>query len=165
MGAHRIRSSFASRLAELFLSNDFDWTPLGLCNKYSDARRDQLFFPSLPTGNEHTAEAKAICAECPVRLQCLERAMALEGSNVPTLRYSIYGGTTGSDRYKLYEKRALPAEPEKPKIVRGSNMKPCVHCGEDFNVYRSKEGKRQTYRRRLCDKPECQAAVGQIRRA
>lgn len=48
-----------------------------------------LFFPA--TESEE-AGAKAICADCPVRVPCLEFAMRARG------RYGIWGGTCEHDR-------------------------------------------------------------------
>ena len=54
----------------------------------------ELFFPISDSGKslEQVAEAKAICAGCPVRNECL--AFALRTGQV----YGIWGGTTTHER-------------------------------------------------------------------
>ena len=60
-----------------------------------------LWFPDhdQPTGNK----AKAICAGCPVRRQCLEFGMD------PALRDGIFGGLSADQRWKLRKKRKKAA--------------------------------------------------------
>lgn len=59
----------------------------------------ELFFPS---PEEDPATAKAICADCPVRLACL--GFALDNGE----KYGIWGGFTERERARL-----APAEREK----------------------------------------------------
>jgi WhiB family redox-sensing transcriptional regulator len=67
-----------------------NWRAAGAC---LDADPD-LFFPisSAGRGLSQIARAKAICARCPVRRECLEFAYA----NAPI--YGIWGGTTPEER-------------------------------------------------------------------
>jgi WhiB family transcriptional regulator, redox-sensing transcriptional regulator len=55
-----------------------------------------IFFPISTTGRaiEQIAKAKAVCAHCPVRGQCLEYAQ----SHDPI--YGIWGGTTAEERQR-----------------------------------------------------------------
>ena len=55
-----------------------------------------LFFPRTAKGpaERQIARAKAICAECRVRLECLEFARTYD------LTYGIWGGTTPEDRQR-----------------------------------------------------------------
>ena len=57
----------------------------------------ELFFPisEVGPGARHTAEAKAVCARCPVREQCLR--YALDNG----LDDGIFGGTTERERRTL----------------------------------------------------------------
>jgi WhiB family redox-sensing transcriptional regulator len=48
-----------------------------------------------------TAYAQAICADCPVKTDCLAFAIALD------LRYGIWGGVTEQDRAKLVGRRRV----------------------------------------------------------
>lgn len=76
-----------------------------MSNTYEDWRHDaacrdedpELFFPvsELGPGARQTAEAKAVCARCPVRARCL--AYALDNG----LDFGIFGGTTESERRDL----------------------------------------------------------------
>jgi WhiB family redox-sensing transcriptional regulator len=56
----------------------------------------ELFFPISESGNalEQIAEAKAICAGCPVRRQCLEFALRTRQT------HGIWGGLTELERYQ-----------------------------------------------------------------
>ena len=55
------------------------------------------FFPvsDVGPGARQTEQAKAVCARCPVRAQCLEYALD------NALDHGIYGGTTESERRTL----------------------------------------------------------------
>lgn len=59
----------------------------------------ELFFPAAGAGEG--AEAKAVCARCPVAEQCLD--FALMGNE----RYGIWGGTSERDRRRLRAARRL----------------------------------------------------------
>jgi WhiB family redox-sensing transcriptional regulator len=70
-----------------------DWRQRAAC-------RDQdpeLFFPvsDMGPGARQTEQAKAVCARCPVRAECLEYALD------NALDHGIYGGTTESERRAL----------------------------------------------------------------
>jgi WhiB family redox-sensing transcriptional regulator len=56
-----------------------------------------LFFPGKGR-NDDCAEAKAICAGCPVRDECLEAGMSQD--------FGIWGGTTERERRRLRRLRA-----------------------------------------------------------
>ena len=64
------------------------WTTLASCR----ALDPELFFPE--TANDEDA-AKAVCAGCPVRIACLEHALA---ASEP---YGIWGGLTLRERRLL----------------------------------------------------------------
>ena len=56
----------------------------------------ELFFPTRNT-NQHDTElkqVKAICAGCPVRVECLQEALSMNESGV-------WGGTTNAERDRL----------------------------------------------------------------
>ena len=70
-----------------------DWRHRAAC-------RDQdpeLFFPvsEMGPGARQTEQAKAVCARCPVRAECLEYALD------NALDHGIYGGMTESERRTL----------------------------------------------------------------
>lgn len=64
----------------------------------------EWFFPTPgPRFQAYVKKAKAICAECPVRVECLEYAMTFDHRANP----GIWGGTTENDRYKLHRTRVI----------------------------------------------------------
>jgi hypothetical protein len=70
-----------------------DWRDRAACRGSTDA---ELFFPTAEAGPERAkqvAAAKAICARCPVRAECLA-----EAARIP---YGICGGLTESERRRL----------------------------------------------------------------
>jgi WhiB family redox-sensing transcriptional regulator len=80
-----------------------NWRAAGACLRADP----DLFFPISSAGRAiiQIAQAKAICARCPVRRQCLEFARAHE----PV--YGIWGGTTLEERERVRrrEQRAARA--------------------------------------------------------
>lgn len=60
-----------------------------------------LFHPA-PGEHRTTAEARAVCARCPVRQPCLATALA-----DPTL-HGVWGGTTGQERKRLRRAERVP---------------------------------------------------------
>ena len=83
-----------SSLARLFATEpENDWRPLAACKGVDP----ELFFSSdeLPNKNERIereAAAKAVCARCPVRSECLSYAIAAGE------RYGIWGGLNPQER-------------------------------------------------------------------
>lgn len=70
----------------------------------------ELFFPISETSDlGHIAEAKAICATCPVRATCRERKLAEEGGRDWRNRYGIWGGLTPSERATVARRRTRQA--------------------------------------------------------
>ena len=64
------------------------WTARAACRGVDT----EIFFPTT-SGEE--AEALALCAECPVRTQCLEYALRSRETN------GIWGGTTPEERRRI----------------------------------------------------------------
>jgi WhiB family redox-sensing transcriptional regulator len=54
-----------------------------------------LFFPFSLTGQRQIADAKAVCADCQIRTQCLSYALAAGRL------HGIWGGTTDEERRQL----------------------------------------------------------------
>lgn len=71
-----------------------DWKARAACAGYANT----YFFPSTESSPEIAGRAKAICAECPVRADCLE--YAFETNQVA----GIWGGTTEEERRSLRRK-------------------------------------------------------------
>lgn len=70
-------------------TEQFPWQDDALCREVDG----DLFFPT--EGREHLAEAKRLCAGCPVRTQCL--TFALEGNE----RFGVWGGLSTKERDAL----------------------------------------------------------------
>jgi WhiB family redox-sensing transcriptional regulator len=58
----------------------------------------ELFFPETDSYWK-AAQAKKVCASCPVILECLEYAQ------VNAFREGIWGGLSANERYRLVKKR------------------------------------------------------------
>lgn len=79
-----------------------DWRHAAICRDEDP----ELFYPVGDTGPAllQVAEAKAVCARCPVREQCLTWA-------VDALPYGVAGGTTERERAELRRRRARTTRP------------------------------------------------------
>jgi WhiB family redox-sensing transcriptional regulator len=61
----------------------------------------ELFFPEADVGAaEQVAEAKHVCAWCPVRGECLADVMAWEQ---PSARHGVVGGHSVAERHQLHQ--------------------------------------------------------------
>ena len=72
------------------------------CRAACRALPTELFFPAGELDDqavEQAEEAKAVCAQCPVRIACLEFAIA---TNQP---YGIWGGANTSERRSIRRRR------------------------------------------------------------
>lgn len=129
---------------------------------------------------EATAEAKRTCAGCIVQEECLEYALAFEGSTPAEHRTGIWGGKTATERGRLWRARnkrqTVPHEPVWRTCACG--------CSRTFDAWRTVEGKprrtarefssrdcqldyihrKQTKRPRLvlCKLPDCQVMFQQF---
>jgi WhiB family transcriptional regulator, redox-sensing transcriptional regulator len=79
----------------------YDWRAEGACLSADP----DLFFPISATGSSGSqiAQAKAVCAACTVRQECM--GFALDHSDVQ----GIWGGTTDDERRKLRRARTRSA--------------------------------------------------------
>ncbi|WIX84008.1 WhiB family transcriptional regulator [Amycolatopsis carbonis] len=77
------------------MNNLTDWQTTAACR----SEDPEVFFPS-PTATPQIRHAKAICAACPVRLQCLYLAL---GNG---LDHGIFGGFTEHERNSLLRRTA-----------------------------------------------------------
>lgn len=69
----------------------------------------ELFFPEGSTGRSaKTAQAKQICASCPVAVQCLQFAISNQITD------GIWGGTTPSERKLMTQRRTIIVGKVKP---------------------------------------------------
>ncbi|RAY12549.1 WhiB family transcriptional regulator [Actinomadura craniellae] len=60
----------------------------------------ELFFPvgTLRPAEEQTRRAAEVCRGCPVRVECLDYALATRQ------RHGVWAGTTGEERDRLYRR-------------------------------------------------------------
>lgn len=72
------------------LGDGEDWRSMAACRSADP----ELFFPltDIGPGQEQAARAKAVCAGCPVRRQCLSFALLTQQ------RHGVWGGTTEQER-------------------------------------------------------------------
>ena len=75
------------------ITEERPWVVFGACRE-----ADSDFF--FPTSREEERQAIAICATCPVRVQCLE--YSLEARE----RFGIWGGMTEKQRRRLLKRSA-----------------------------------------------------------
>ena len=78
------------------------WAERAACRRVDT----ELFFPSAGAPWDQARRAKGICAGCPVRIECLDSAMAYEGSVHAQLRYGIFGGLDPNQRGRLADRPA-----------------------------------------------------------
>ena len=100
------------RLAMTTTGSAGNWRFAGACRSADP----DLFFP-VPGSREdnQTARAKAICAGCAVRRECLEFALSHDQI------YGIWGGTTIEDRRRVRRRRRRRAA----AITAGLASAPC----------------------------------------
>lgn len=98
------------------------WESRAACNG-ADAN---LFFPERGESKARVAEAKAICARCPVKDECLAEGLYLE--------HGIWGGLTGKERKRA--RRLSPRHGSRQRSEAGCRCPACVG---------SRHGRRWTY--------------------
>lgn len=77
------------------MTDALDWRGSAACR----VEEPELFFPMPGVGRaQQTARAKAVCAQCPVRVRCLDHALRSSG-----LTHGIFGGMTGRERRELVQ--------------------------------------------------------------
>lgn len=88
------------------------WRALAECQNTDP----ELFFPTAESGPARTtqvAAAKAVCARCPVRAQCLTEALA----RIP---YGIAGGLTEHERRTLRRRATTSGQPAHPPAAEAA---------------------------------------------
>jgi len=78
------------------------WHERARCQGYFN-----VFFPPNREDGKHASHTQAlrVCVGCPVQRQCLELAMAAEGSAAAGGRYGVFGGLTPAQRRELWDTR------------------------------------------------------------
>ena len=92
------RNAASFRTRALVLPDDAPdtaWQDRAECLQYDP----ELFFPTL---GQSTAVPRSVCQVCPVRVECLEYALATEwvGS-----RHGVWGGVSPKERARIYRER------------------------------------------------------------
>lgn len=82
-----------------------EWMQLAACR--SDDVDPEWFFPTQDNGPS-LSKARGVCRSCFVQDDCLAYALAIEGREPAKTRNGVYAGTTGEQRYRLYQ-RAVAA--------------------------------------------------------
>ena len=89
---------------------DRDWVTRSACRGLAPT----IFYPAT---DEEADEAKAVCAECPVQLDCLEHAIGHREHN------GVWGGATERERQRIIRRRrrlrAMTASGESAGAVDG----------------------------------------------
>jgi len=75
---------------------EINWRQRGACQGLDPS----IFFPE---SEEDANEAKSICADCSVRIACLEHALASREKD------GVWGGTTDKERRRIIRQRRRPA--------------------------------------------------------
>jgi WhiB family redox-sensing transcriptional regulator len=88
-------------MSEETTTSERDWRSAATCQ----SANPELFFPISAFGKalEQVAEAKAICARCPVRRQCLTFALRTRQA------HGIWGGLTEEERAFIRRPRSRTA--------------------------------------------------------
>jgi WhiB family redox-sensing transcriptional regulator len=87
-----------------------DWWPRAAC-KGTD---QNVFFAD---DSESIVAAKAVCARCPVREQCLD--FAFQGRH-----HGIWGGTTDKERARLRRDQRRQKQEQRPSMDQGETTVP-----------------------------------------
>jgi WhiB family transcriptional regulator, redox-sensing transcriptional regulator len=82
------------------------WSSDAACQRLSEEEK-QWFYTE---GGSGYKKAKAVCANCPARAECLDRAMDLEARGLGVGprgdRFGVWGGLSGIERSRLAQERA-----------------------------------------------------------
>jgi WhiB family transcriptional regulator, redox-sensing transcriptional regulator len=81
------------------------WTDDAPCRELDP----DLFFPSPEVALAGYAGVRRVCAACPVRTQCLDYAMAMEGNSDRFHRSGMWGGLTPGERAALHKTQVAVA--------------------------------------------------------
>lgn len=101
-----------------------DWRTYAACRTGDP----DTMFPA-PGDKDGIDYALSICALCPVRLKCLEFALADEGGKTKDMRHGIAGGLTSNQRYYEYNRRRTAAPGYVPPAPRKVGTRPPAPCG------------------------------------
>jgi WhiB family redox-sensing transcriptional regulator len=75
-----------------------------------------IFEHGEPQINKKIKDAKAVCATCPVRTQCLDEALQYSTTRQECI--GVWGGLTWRERQKLVQQRELSTNTATPLVYR-----------------------------------------------
>jgi WhiB family redox-sensing transcriptional regulator len=78
-----------------------EWMQLAACK--AKGTDPEIFFPT-HDASPSLSKARKVCAACFVKRDCLAYALAIEGGQPAKTRDGVYAGTTGGERYRLYQR-------------------------------------------------------------
>ncbi|PKV84250.1 WhiB family transcriptional regulator [Streptomyces sp. TLI_146] len=95
----RYKTTNDSPAPDLRGTGDHSWHPRGACHGMDPARADKLFFHTV-RDRRSIAEAKRMCATCPVKKDCFNYAIDHQ------VIFGIWGGLTDKERQQWLKKRS-----------------------------------------------------------
>lgn len=104
------------------------WSVSASCASVGD---DRLFFPEI---GESAGVAKAVCVGCPVRRECLDEAIKVEGVELGEYhRHGVYGGLAPRERVALIRSGWRPGDPLPAVVGATGPLRTCPDCGLRFH--------------------------------
>lgn len=91
--------------------SSYDWMGDALCAQTGP----DVFFPEKP--GQNVTKARAICAMCPVRIECGDHAVHLEGNTSQEHRHGAWAGLSARQRTNQRQ-GAMPADVRDAQILR-----------------------------------------------
>jgi WhiB family redox-sensing transcriptional regulator len=85
---------------------DDQWMRQAACR--ADGVDPEWFHPAQDKGPS-LSKARTVCGRCFVQDACLKYALAMEGGQTEKTRGGVYAGTTGQQRYQLYQRTRMRA--------------------------------------------------------
>lgn len=77
------------------------WVLQAACRGLVSSGESDPWFPVAATSTEAYAEAREVCAKCPVAAECLDRAMQDEAGRSDRARWGMWGGKTPMERKRI----------------------------------------------------------------
>lgn len=117
-----------------------DWEG-ATCTQVGPVVADDMFFATGPDRDALTAQAIALCFECPLRARCVITALDEERGRPAYERFGIRGGLTAKQRIEL-DPGKICADCGSPIVTRSP------HCDDDREVHRLKHRREYEHEKR-----------------
>jgi WhiB family redox-sensing transcriptional regulator len=85
------------------------WEERARCGEYDP----EIFFD--PTARAER-RAKSICAQCPVRLECLAYALSVRAE------FGVWGGLNGKERSSMLRRSSWPFDGQRELVASGATL-------------------------------------------